>query len=163
MTTTAHVTEYAAAVRAALADVPEPDRTELLEDLEDHLGEIAVESTESLTARLGTPEAYAAELRSAYTSTPLPKAQPKRDLFSLARDDYRRRFPDGIGWPEVLGFMREFPAKERLKARTPVDDCVNFRCAAGPGVGASAGMTRSPHLPQDSPNRLSFPAENEPP
>lgn len=108
MTTTAHVTEYAAAVRAALADVPEPDRTELLEDLEDHLDEIAVESTESLTARLGTPESYAAELRAAYTGTTLPKSQPRRDLFGLAKADYRRRFPDGIGWPEVLKFLREF-------------------------------------------------------
>jgi hypothetical protein len=108
MTTTAHVTEYAAAVRAALADVPEPDRTELLEDLEDHLREIAVESTESLTARLGTPESYAAELRAAYTGTTVPKAQPKPGLFGLAKADYRRRFPDGIGWPEFLGFLREF-------------------------------------------------------
>jgi hypothetical protein len=108
MTTTAHVTEYAAAVRAALADVPEPDRTELLEDLEDHLEEIAAESTESLTARLGTPESYAAELRAAYTGTTLPKSQPRRDLFGMAKADYRRRFPEGIGWPEVLRFLREF-------------------------------------------------------
>lgn len=108
MTTSAHVTEYAAAVRAALADVPEPDRIELLEDLEDHLREIADESAESLTVRLGTPESYAAELRAAYTGTTLPKAQPRQGLFGLAKVNYRRRFPDGIGWPEILGFLREF-------------------------------------------------------
>lgn len=57
---------YAQAVRDALADVPEADRAELLEDLEDHLAEVSAESGETLTARLGTPEHYAAELRSAY-------------------------------------------------------------------------------------------------
>jgi hypothetical protein len=57
---------YAQAVRDALADVPEADRAELLEDLEDHLAEVSEESGEALTTRLGTPEHYAAELRTAY-------------------------------------------------------------------------------------------------
>lgn len=86
---------YAAAVRAALADVPEPDRETLLADLEQHLTEVAAESDptptraaapaaapalapdpgsagrslppgERLVVRLGSPEAYAAELRAAY-------------------------------------------------------------------------------------------------
>jgi hypothetical protein len=53
--------EYVAAVRAALADVPD-----LLEDLDEHLAEVAAESDRPLTERLGPPEAYAAELRAAY-------------------------------------------------------------------------------------------------
>jgi hypothetical protein len=57
---------YASAVRAALADLPAEHREVLLEDLEDHLAEIAAESDGSLEERLGNPEAYAAELRAAY-------------------------------------------------------------------------------------------------
>lgn len=60
------IAQYATAVRAALDDLPEADREELVDDLEDHLAEVAAESKEPLTVRLGTPEAYAAELRAAY-------------------------------------------------------------------------------------------------
>lgn len=89
------VAAYAAAVRAALADVPEADREVLLADLEDHLTEVAAETGppagadptgvttaaeaaeaagagsaapagERLIARLGPPDTYAAELRAAY-------------------------------------------------------------------------------------------------
>jgi hypothetical protein len=65
-TRTDEITGYAAEVRAALADIPEADREELLDDLEDHLAEIGAESSEPLTSRLGTPDSYAAELRTAY-------------------------------------------------------------------------------------------------
>jgi hypothetical protein len=57
------VARYATAVRAACADLPGPDRELLLEDLEDHLQEVAAEAGGPLEERLGTPEAYAAELR----------------------------------------------------------------------------------------------------
>ncbi|HJU03296.1 MAG TPA: hypothetical protein VJ966_19030, partial [Actinomycetes bacterium] len=57
------VAGYAAAVRAACADLPGPDRELLLEDLEDHLQEVAAEAGGTLEERLGRPEAYAAELR----------------------------------------------------------------------------------------------------
>jgi hypothetical protein len=60
------VSSYAAAVRAALARLPESERESLLEDLEDHLAEVAGESDAPLQERLGKPEDYAAELRSAY-------------------------------------------------------------------------------------------------
>ncbi len=58
------------AVRAALSDLPAPARDQLLADLEDHLAEVAAESEQSLTERLGAPEAYAAELRAAYGAAP---------------------------------------------------------------------------------------------
>jgi hypothetical protein len=61
-TTTADVEVYSARVRAALADLPAADRDDLLADLEDHLAEVAAEGP--LDELLGTPEAYAAELRS---------------------------------------------------------------------------------------------------
>ena len=57
------VARYATAVRAACADLPGPDRELLLEDLEDHLQEVAAEAGGPLAERLGRPEAYAAELR----------------------------------------------------------------------------------------------------
>lgn len=80
--TTTPVSEYAAAVRAALSHVPETDRSELLEDLEDHLTEVAGESGEPLEARLGTPESYAAELYAAYLQRPdqRPSDKKRRNL-----------------------------------------------------------------------------------
>lgn len=62
--------DYAAAVRAALADLPARDRDALLEDLDEHLAEVAAEPGMSLEERLGSPEAYAAELRAAYGGRP---------------------------------------------------------------------------------------------
>jgi hypothetical protein len=66
--TTVHdpdVTAYLRDVRAALDDLPPDDREELLEGLEADLTELRAEQSGSLTERLGSPEAYAAELRSA--------------------------------------------------------------------------------------------------
>lgn len=53
---------YVVAVAAALAGVPEAERQDLLDDLADHLAELAAEDGEPLAVRLGAPEAYAAEL-----------------------------------------------------------------------------------------------------
>lgn len=60
------VASYADAVRAALASLPEKERESLLEDLESHLAEVGSESDAPLQERLGTPEAYAAELKLAF-------------------------------------------------------------------------------------------------
>ena len=60
------VAAYAGAVRAALADLPVDERQALLDDLEEHLNEVAAESDVPLAERLGQPAAYAAELRTAY-------------------------------------------------------------------------------------------------
>lgn len=73
------VATYAAAVRAALAPLPESERESLLEDLEDHLAEVASESDAPLQERLGKPEDYAAELRSAYAGG--PSGTTRRRLF----------------------------------------------------------------------------------
>ncbi|MGN9840733.1 hypothetical protein ACTMTI_21680 [Nonomuraea sp. H19] len=56
--------QYAQAVRDAVGE--HPDREELLEDLDDHLAEIAAESDLPLEDRLGPPAAYAEELMAAY-------------------------------------------------------------------------------------------------
>jgi hypothetical protein len=65
------VARYAAAVRGAFADLPGPRRELLLEDLEDHLLEVAAEAGGPLTERLGQPEAYAAELRASAGLAPV--------------------------------------------------------------------------------------------
>src|SRR3981081_1531483 len=78
------VAPYAAAVRAALAPLPESERESLLEDLEDHLAEVAGESDIPLQERLGKPEDYAAELRSAYAGG--AESTTRRRLF---RDTFR--------------------------------------------------------------------------
>ncbi|MGI5492595.1 HAAS signaling domain-containing protein [Microtetraspora malaysiensis] len=69
--------EYARAVRVELDDLPAKDRDELLEDLDDHLTEVAAESDVPLEERLGSPAAYAAELRAAYGGRP---ARPRRSV-----------------------------------------------------------------------------------
>ena len=57
------VRSYLADVERCLDDLPEEDRQELLEDLEQHLTEVAAEDEGSLAERLGPPDVYAAELR----------------------------------------------------------------------------------------------------
>lgn len=59
------VTDYVAQVRTALADLPPSARDELLDDLPEHLTEVAAEGEGPLAERLGPPAAYAAELRAA--------------------------------------------------------------------------------------------------
>lgn len=59
------IARYVDRVRQALADLSPQVRDELLEDLPDHLAEVAAENPGSLNALLGPPEVYAVELRAA--------------------------------------------------------------------------------------------------
>jgi HAAS domain-containing protein len=59
----ADVRRYIEAVRTHLGYLPAEDRDELLEDLEEHLLEVAAEADGSLEQRLGPAAAYAEELR----------------------------------------------------------------------------------------------------
>jgi hypothetical protein len=75
--------EYLAGVRAALGDLPPGQRDELLEDLRAHLTEVAAEeSGEPLEERLGSPAAYAADLRAAIAVEPRRRGS---GLLTLAR------------------------------------------------------------------------------
>jgi uncharacterized membrane protein len=65
MNVTTEQEAYLDAVRRALADLDPVARDELLEDLPEHLAEVAAEGEGTLVERLGPPEAYAAELRAA--------------------------------------------------------------------------------------------------
>ncbi|WP_018218609.1 HAAS signaling domain-containing protein [Salinispora vitiensis] len=59
------IADYVARVRGALTDLPPAVRDELTEDLPEHLAVVAAESDGTLVERLGEPEAYASELRTA--------------------------------------------------------------------------------------------------
>lgn len=56
---------YAREVRRALADLPSTRLDDLLEDLDEHLAEVAIEVDGPLETRLGSPAVYAAKLRRA--------------------------------------------------------------------------------------------------
>ncbi|GAA1976397.1 DUF1700 domain-containing protein [Amycolatopsis minnesotensis] len=80
MTTPTAVRDYLARVRTALADLPDAEIEEILEDVRPHLQEIAGELGEdarvdSMIERLGSPESYAAEIRAA-GDYPAPPASP---------------------------------------------------------------------------------------
>ncbi|HWG98892.1 MAG TPA: hypothetical protein VNV66_06120 [Pilimelia sp.] len=72
----AQVAQYLEGVRRALADLPEPTRRELLEDLAEHLAEVAAEAEGTLVERLGPPAGYAAELRASAGVPPAPGGGP---------------------------------------------------------------------------------------
>jgi hypothetical protein len=108
------VARYATAVRAAFADLPAPERELLLEDLEDHLAEVAAEGEGPLEARLGAPGAYAAELR-ASARLPAPgTAAAGRRRSSLRESAVARRLQRSwraaVAHPAggaVVGFLPE--------------------------------------------------------
>lgn len=68
---------YLARVRSALADLPESEVEEILEDVRPHLAEMEAElgenaKVDALIERLGSPESYAAELRTSGGYPPRP-------------------------------------------------------------------------------------------
>jgi HAAS domain-containing protein len=73
--------QYLDGVRAALADLPPGEVDEILDDVRAHLVELSAElgpdpDRDALAARLGTPAAYAAELRAAAGYPPPPAPAP---------------------------------------------------------------------------------------
>jgi hypothetical protein len=109
------VTTYAASVRAALSDLPSDQAEVLLEDLEDHLREIAAEAGGPLGERLGPPEQYAQELRAAYGA---PQANPRHQR-PLLRDLQiaRGRITASDWYRQVRAFLPELrPAWWVLRA-----------------------------------------------
>jgi hypothetical protein len=87
---TADVAAYLAAVRSSLRDLPDAERDDLVAEVEASLVESAGEGG-SISARLGPPEEFAAELRSAagLHESSTPERRPSRlDLLAarMARD-----------------------------------------------------------------------------
>ncbi|WP_026425370.1 HAAS signaling domain-containing protein [Actinokineospora inagensis] len=70
------VVDYLARIRAALADLPAEELAEVMEDVEPHVAEVFAEA--GGIERLGSPEAYAAELRAAGGYPPPTAPPPER-------------------------------------------------------------------------------------
>ncbi|GIG89480.1 HAAS signaling domain-containing protein [Plantactinospora endophytica] len=101
------IARYVGQVREALADLPPAVRDDLLEDLPEHLTEVAAEADGSLHERLGPPEAYAMELRTA-AGVSAPSATPNLDqrISAAVREGWARiRVADDRLGP-VLGYTR---------------------------------------------------------
>ncbi|GAA3772170.1 hypothetical protein GCM10022225_69390 [Plantactinospora mayteni] len=107
------IARYVGQVREALADLPPAVRDELLEDLPEHLAEVAAEGEGSLHERLGPPEAYAMELRNAAGVT-VPAATPNLDqrIGAAVRKGRERvhaadtRLGPVLGYPRLSDFLR---------------------------------------------------------
>jgi hypothetical protein len=100
------IERYISGVSAALADLPDPVRQELLEDLPDHLAEIAADDPASLDDRLGPPASYAAELRAA-TGVDVGKHErsPARVAATIAAlRPHARTFDETVG--RLIGYDR---------------------------------------------------------
>src|SRR3978361_734234 len=78
----------------ARADVPADRAEELLDDLEEHLAEVAADDDAPLQFRLGSPDAYASELRIA---AGLPAAPEARGGGGEVRAGAAPRWPIGCG------------------------------------------------------------------
>jgi uncharacterized membrane protein len=87
--TRAEVQDYLARMRTALADLPDVEISEIMDDAGAHVVEVADElgeefSAEALTTRLGTPEVYARELRAAagYPPAAVKAEAPPKPVFA---------------------------------------------------------------------------------
>ena len=80
------VSEYLAAVRAALDDLPATERDDLLAEVEPSLLDAASETGGNVSARLGPAEDFAAELRTAAgLQVPLRRTEAKSRLLVAVR------------------------------------------------------------------------------
>lgn len=79
--------DYVSAVAVELADLAPDDRAELIEELDDHIAALLEDRPDAdLIAELGTPRAYAAELRTAAGLTGSTPPRPAvRDLVGAVR------------------------------------------------------------------------------
>jgi hypothetical protein len=104
---------YVFAVRAALVDLPESLREELLEDLPEHLAEVLADGGGTLVERLGSPEAYAADLRASVGFVGgFPDPPTRRHQFYEVRDQAMLRLGQAdrklgplLGYPKVSEFL----------------------------------------------------------
>jgi HAAS domain-containing protein len=106
---------YVEGVRKALAGLSAEVREELLEDLPEHLAEVRAEGSGTLVERLGTPEAYAAELRATaglvgdFPEPPEPRfpelMEARDNILEILRNADVRVGPV-IGYEKASDFLR---------------------------------------------------------
>ncbi len=146
MTTTAGSSEqieaYLAAVRAALSDLPEDERADLLAEVEASLVEAAGEVDRPI-ASLGPPEAFAAELALVGRSRRAGRdtCQGRRPR----RDPGTRRRVRATGPP--YGPSCAPPASSRPPGGSCAASCSSRRVAAATGATRSIAHPWLPHLP----------------
>lgn len=97
------VARYLAAVRANLADLDEPEREDLLAEVETSIRDAAADAP-SVEERLGPPEAFAAELRAAAGLAPL-KLRRRRPKLADAQVVVRPLLPLAPIWWAVRGYV----------------------------------------------------------
>lgn len=105
MTRSRDAQDYLDGVAGQLADLPDEDRADLLDELATHLDELAAESDAPLATRLGTPAAYAAELR-ASAGLPPARARGRAGGQLVARLRAARGRPDVRAVEQFLGVLR---------------------------------------------------------
>jgi hypothetical protein len=135
--------QYAQAVRAACDDLPPGTRDELLEDLDEHLADVAADlgEGETLADRLGEAEAYAADLRQSagYPLAAVNRSGRRRGRFALrARSlwDQSEAHPQGRVVRDYLNDLR--PAWWLARAYLGV--------AGLAAITSSDGLNVIPHL-----------------
>lgn len=121
----AAVADYLAAVGHNLPGIPTGEREEILEEVAEHLADVAAElgpdaDSAALVARLGTAKAYAAELRAAAGYDAPPRARLGRLADQAARSyavSARARVETWPGGTDTLAFLRRLrPAWWVLRA-----------------------------------------------
>jgi hypothetical protein len=106
--------EYARRVRAELGELPAGVHEDLLEDLDEHLAEVAADDEGSLEAKLGPPIVYAHELRRA-AGLPITTSRAPSAVERLAEVGRRGARQDAA--KAVLAFLPELrPAWWVLRA-----------------------------------------------
>jgi hypothetical protein len=110
-TTTSAIERYLEAVRAELADLGDEERADMIEDVEQHLLEVAAEGDEPLESRLGPPAEYAAELRAAAGFPPKVSDEDVPEGSAAARASkwlsrVQKRLASSAGYREAAAFVR---------------------------------------------------------
>lgn len=105
MTRSREAQDYLEGVAAQLADLPDEDRADLLDELASHLDELAAESDAPLATRLGTPADYAAELR-ASAGLPPARSPGRAGSHLLGRARAARTRPDVRAVEQFLVVLR---------------------------------------------------------
>lgn len=104
LTTAPEVARYLDDVRRHLADLPPEERDGLVQDLEDHLAEVAAEHGLPLERRLGEPAAFAAELRASAGLAGAPEPEARRPNAARALVSSVAASPT---WQRVRAFLPE--------------------------------------------------------
>ena len=100
---------YLTEVERLLDDLPDDDRRELIEDVREHITEVAAEDEGSLVERLGPPDVYAAELR-ASAGLP-PRVEPSEESVVDRARRLMQRSPIGtfLEWAPVRAVRAFLP------------------------------------------------------